>query len=53
MENEKDFEIVNFHLKEGVTNFTESDVRYYRSIKGFSDDAVIIVTRPDGTQDWY
>ena len=50
---ETDFELVHFRLKEGVTNFNEKDVEYYRAVKGISENATIIVTRPDGKQDWY
>ena len=49
----QDYEITIFKLKEDVINFTEKDVEYYREVKGISDNAVIIVKRADGTQDWY
>ena len=53
MSYDQDFELATFKLKEGVTNFADKDVEYYRKVKNISSEATIVVTRNDGTQDWY
>jgi hypothetical protein len=51
MVKEKDFTVVIAKLKAGVTNFTESDVKYYRQVKGWTD--TVLVQFADGKTELY
>lgn len=52
MANEEKFNsVVVVKLKEGVTNFNESDVKYYRQVKGWTDH--VLVQFADGKTELY
>ena len=52
MANEVKFNsVVVVKLKEGVTNFNESDVKYYRQVKGWTDH--VLVQFADGKTELY